>query len=110
SRTAALSAELGHALAAADVAVVTDVYAAGEVPVPGVTGTLVAAAAREAGVPTHFVPATSGLPAAVAALVADGDLVLTLGAGDITEVGPQLLRALGDGSPASRRRVRGRDG
>ncbi len=94
SRTAALGTELGRALAGADVAVVTDVYAAGEPPEPGVTGALVAAAAATTGVDTHFVAATADVPAAVAALVRDGDLVVTLGAGDITEVGPLLLRTL----------------
>lgn len=94
SRTAALGKELGAALQGADIAVVTDVYPAGESPVPGVTGALVADAAVEAGVDTTFVPAGGDLVETVAALVADGDVVLTLGAGDITELGPVLLRRL----------------
>lgn len=94
SRTAALGRELGAALAGADVAVVTDVYPAGEPPVPGVTGALVADAAAANGVETVFVPAGGDLLAAVAALATDGDVVVTLGAGDITELGPTLLRHL----------------
>jgi UDP-N-acetylmuramate--alanine ligase len=94
SRTAALYAEFGQALAAADVVVVTDVYGAREAPVPGVTGGLIAEAARAAGAQTHYVPAVSDLPAKVAELVSAGDLVLTFGAGDITEVGPALLAVL----------------
>ncbi|HVM15615.1 MAG TPA: UDP-N-acetylmuramate--L-alanine ligase [Egibacteraceae bacterium] len=94
SRTAALGPELGRSLAGADAAVVTDVYAAGEDPVPGVTGTIVADAARAAGVPTHFVAAGGDLVEVVAGIVAEGDLVVTLGAGDITELGPVLLRRL----------------
>ncbi|HWB72008.1 MAG TPA: UDP-N-acetylmuramate--L-alanine ligase [Egibacteraceae bacterium] len=94
SRTAALGAELGAALAAADIVVVTDVYAAGEAPVPGVTGVLVAEAARAHGAETYFVPAARELTDLVAGLVGPGDLVLTLGAGDVTEVGPVLLRRL----------------
>lgn len=94
SRTAALGPELGAALAAADVAVITDVYPAGEAPVPGVTGALVADVARSRGVETHFVPTTGELPPLLAELARDGDLVLTLGAGDITGVGPQLLQIL----------------
>jgi UDP-N-acetylmuramate--alanine ligase len=97
SRTAALAAQLGAALGAADVAVVTDVYAAGEAPVPGVTGQLVAEAAGAAGAQTHFVAAISDIPRAVADLVRDGDLVLTLGAGDITQAGALLLDALDPG-------------
>ena len=94
SRTAAVGAELGRALAGADVAIVTDVYAAGEAPEPGITGAVVAAAAEAAGVRTLYVPATLDIPAAVAGIVEPGDLVLTMGAGDITQVGPLLLEAL----------------
>ena len=94
SRTAALGAELGRALSAADLVVVTGVYGAGEKPVPGVTGALVADAARRGGVETHEVAAAGDLAAFLAVQVAPGDLVLTLGAGDVTEVGPVLLRLL----------------
>ena len=94
SRTAALGAELGRALAEADVAIVSDVYSAGETPVAGVTGALVAEAAREAGVATEFVADAAGLVDAVAGQARRGDLVLTMGAGDITELGPQLLERL----------------
>ena len=97
SRTAALAHELGQALADADVVVVTDVYAAGEEPVPGVTGSLVAEAAAGAGASTTFVPALGDLADAIARIVQHGDLVLTLGAGDVTEVGPVLLRLLAGG-------------
>ncbi|HEY8338938.1 MAG TPA: UDP-N-acetylmuramate--L-alanine ligase [Egibacteraceae bacterium] len=94
SRTAALGAELGRALAGADVAVVTEVYGAGEPPVPGVTGALVAEAAREAGVDAHTVPVGEDVVSTVVRLLQAGDLVLTLGAGDITELGPRLLQRL----------------
>jgi UDP-N-acetylmuramate--alanine ligase len=96
SRTAALGAELGAALGAADLVVVTDVYAAGEPPVPGVTGALVADAARRAGAETRYVAAAGELPALLLDEVRPGDLVLTLGAGDVTEAGPVLLRLLED--------------
>ena len=98
SRTAALAEELGRALGGADIAIVTDVYAAGEAPEPGVTGQLVADAAAETGLPTHYVPDTLDVPQAVAGLAAAGDLVLTLGAGDITQVGPVLLQVLDTGA------------
>ena len=96
SRTAALGRELGHALQEADVAIITDVYAAGEAPVPGITGDLVADAARESGVDASFVAAISDVPDAVARIATAGDLILTMGAGDITEVGALVLRAIGE--------------
>ena len=96
-RTAALGAALGAALDGADVVLVTDVYGAGEQPVAGVTGELVVAAARAAGVETHYVPSVADVPARLLDLAESGDLVLTLGAGDITEVGPVVLRHLRGG-------------
>src|SRR5690606_14851452 len=97
SRTAALGTELGAAPAHADAVIVTDVYGAGEQPVAGVTGELVANAAAATGVPTEYVPSVADVPARVADLAAPGDLVLTLGAGDITEVGPVVLQRLRGG-------------
>ena len=87
--------EFGRALAAADLVVLTDVYPAREEPEPGVTGELVVDAARAAGADVRYVPDKTGLPAALADLVRGGDLVMTLGAGDITRVGPALLERLG---------------
>jgi UDP-N-acetylmuramate--alanine ligase len=95
SRTAQHGDALGAALAHADVAVVTEIYAAREQPMAGVTGRGVADAAERGGVRTLFVPDKGDLPAALAGLVADGDVVFTLGAGDVTRVGPALLAQLG---------------
>ncbi len=106
SRTAALGTELGAALADADLVVVTDVYAAGEAPVPGVTGELVADAARSAGARVHRVDAAGDLPDLLLELVRPGDLVLTLGAGDVTAAGPVLLGLLA-GVPDPSRPPRG---
>ena len=94
SRTQMLALDFGEALAKADFAVVTDVYPAREKPIPGVTGELVANAARDAGVAVRWVPERRHLGRAVAAWVVPGDVVITLGAGDITDVGPELLRRL----------------
>ena len=95
SRTRIFAEEFGRALAAADLVVLTDVYPAREEPEPGVTGELVVDAARAAGADVRYVPDKTGLPAALADLVRGGDLVMTLGAGDITRVGPALLERLG---------------
>ena len=94
SRTAVLGPQLGAALKGADLAVIADVYSAGEDPVAGVTGALVADGAAAAGVPTTFVPGTEGLVEELLSVLAPGDLVLVLGAGDISEVGPILLERL----------------
>ncbi|MGI8823721.1 MAG: UDP-N-acetylmuramate--L-alanine ligase [Acidimicrobiia bacterium] len=94
TRTADLGAEFGGPLATADRVIVTDVYPAGEPPIPGVTGRIVAEAVAAAGGAVRYVP---GLPAAadlLARSVAAGDLVLLLGAGDVTGVAELLLAAL----------------
>ncbi len=91
SRTEALANEFGGAFTGADVVVVTDVYGSREAPVPGITGELVADAAQaRSGATVHYVPRLSDVPAFVAERVEDGDLVLTLGAGDITVVPDEL--------------------
>jgi len=69
---------------------VTDVYAAREAPIPGVSGRMVADAARAEGREVHWVPARADLASEVAALAKDGDVVLTLGAGDITAAAREI--------------------
>ncbi len=99
SRTSQLLAEFGTALAAADEVVLTDIYAAGEDPIPGVTIDGVADAVRAAGrCPVHVVTSLQALPSAVASLARSGDLVITLGAGSIGTVGDRILEALRSGS------------
>ena len=96
SRTAVLWRGLGESLAAADVVVVTDVYGAGEEPVPGVTGKLVVDALVEAapGKRAIYLPRRPDVAPYLVREIRDGDLVLTLGAGDITMVGEEALRLL----------------
>jgi UDP-N-acetylmuramate--alanine ligase len=95
SRTAALGAELGEALADADVVVVTEVYGSGEEPIPGADGEMVARAASDAGADARYAPRATAA-ATVADLAQAGDLVLTLGAGDVTQLGPAILALLAD--------------
>jgi len=96
SRTAVLGEALGVALAVADVAVVTEVYGARERPQPGVTGRLVLEAAARAGAETVWVPARARIAKELTGRLRSGDVVLTLGAGDVTLVGRELLDALRD--------------
>lgn len=96
SRTRLLGAEMGRALAAADEVVVADIYPAREAPEPGVTSALVVDAVREAeaGPPVRIGGPVGGLAGVLAVTVRRGDLLLTLGAGDITTVGPRVLKSL----------------
>jgi UDP-N-acetylmuramate--alanine ligase len=95
SRTEVLGAELGRAAAAAELVIVTDVYASSETPVPGVTGRIVADAAAAAGATVVYEPHLTDVVDVLAERVRPGDLVLTTGAGDVTQVGPALLAKLG---------------
>ena len=95
SRTASLMDAFGPALAGADHIVLTDIYAAGEAPVPGVTiDTLAMAVRRSVTVPVDVVPRLEQVVPAVVRLVRAGDLVITLGAGSIGTLPDQLIAAL----------------
>jgi len=95
TRTQALQHEFGAAFGAADRVFVTDVYAASEKPIPGVTGqTIVDAVTRTGHDGAQYVAARRQLPAAVGQLVEPGDLILSMGAGDIHEQGTQLAADL----------------
>jgi UDP-N-acetylmuramate--alanine ligase len=93
SRTRIFAADFGAALGLADEAVVLDVYAAREDPEPGVTGALVADAVP--GGRALFLPDRTQVAPVIAKLAGPGDVVLTMGAGDVTALGPQLVEILG---------------
>lgn len=94
SRTREHGAMMGRVLAAADVVVITDVYGAREQPEPGITGKLVADAAVNAGAFVLYEPGRAELAGEIAAVLREGDVLLTLGAGDVTRVGPEVRAAL----------------
>ncbi len=94
SRTRIFAEQFGRALAAADDVVVMDVYAAREDPEPGVTGALVAGLVPLPPERVVFEPSWSAVPERVANRVRPGDLVLTIGAGDVTLLGPEILEVL----------------
>ena len=93
TRTAELGAAFGPVFGDADVVVVTDVYGAGEPPVPGVSGGVVADAVRRAlpDRPVVYAPAWAELRRAVSGLLEPGDLCCTLGAGDLTTLPDELM-------------------
>ncbi len=95
SRTKMFAAEMGEALAAADEVVVMDVYVAREEPEPGIDGGLVASQVPLASDRVVFEPSWSLAPVRLVERARQGDLVLTLGAGDVTRVGPMVLALLG---------------
>ena len=97
SRTAAFRQDFGEALALADEVVVLEVYAAGEDPIPGASGASVAAAVPLPPERVVFEPSWSNVAALLASRARPGDLVLTLGAGDVTMIGPQVLEVLAAG-------------
>ncbi|WP_428935611.1 UDP-N-acetylmuramate--L-alanine ligase [Streptomyces sp. ACT015] len=94
SRTQELGKEMGQALALADSSVVLDIYPAREDPIPGVTSELIVEAARAAGAAVTAVHDAAEVPGAVAGMAGAGDLVLTMGAGDVTDLGPRILERL----------------
>ncbi|MFI6930880.1 UDP-N-acetylmuramate--L-alanine ligase [Streptomyces sp. NPDC050287] len=94
SRTQELGKEMGQSLALADASVVLDIYPAREDPVPGVTSELIIEAARAAGADVTPVHDQGEVPAVVAGMAKAGDLVLTMGAGDVTDLGPRILDRL----------------
>jgi UDP-N-acetylmuramate--alanine ligase len=96
TRTRAMWRSLGESLGAADVVIVTDVYGAGEQPIPGVSGKQIVDAVTESapGKRVVYLPRRSDIPTFLVGEVRPGDLVLTLGAGDITMVGEETLDRL----------------
>lgn len=91
SRTQTFAREFGEALGNADEVFVLDVYAAREQPLPGVSG---ASVAEHVHVPVHYVPDFSAVADLVAAVVKPGDVVVTMGAGDVTMLGPEIIAVL----------------
>jgi UDP-N-acetylmuramate--alanine ligase len=94
SRTAAHGRAMGEALAVADLVFVTEIYPAREEPIPGVSGQQVVDAAEQAGADARFQPTRADVGRNVYRELRPGDVVLTLGAGDITRVAPELVRWL----------------
>jgi UDP-N-acetylmuramate--alanine ligase len=112
SRTRDFATQLASALSPADIIFVMDVYAAREDPMPGVSGALITdqlAGSHDhpsTGESVSFVPSWSDVAPLVVKIARPGDLVLTVGAGDVTMIGPEILRLLG-ARPEAKAVVRG---
>ena len=96
SRTAAMMPAFGAALGLADAVVVMEVYAAGEQPIPGVNGAALAATVELDKDHVVFEPSWSSVAAHLVERARPGDLVLTLGAGDVTMIGAEVLGLLAE--------------
>lgn len=91
SRTRTFAREFGVALDTADEVFILDVYAAREQPLAGVSGATIA---EHVSVPVHYLPDFSAVAERVAAAARPGDVVVTMGAGDVTMLGPEIITAL----------------
>ncbi len=96
TRTQALADQFGPAFADADEVFVMDVFSAGETPIPGVTGKTVAKSITRAdpSKPVSYIASRHALVDELARTSRPGDLVITMGAGDVSMIGPSLLAAL----------------
>lgn len=94
SRTRDFSEAFGEALSAADAVFLAEIYAAREKPIPGITSDLIASALTRAGRPAVWQGSRSELSYALTQFVKKGDVVITIGAGDVTRTGPELKQRL----------------
>ena len=95
TRTRDLHENFDRCLLDADLVFITDIYGAGETPIPGITGDLIYRAVRRGGAKKAvYLPAREDLLDALESTVKEGDVVLTLGAGDIWKTGDELLERI----------------
>lgn len=96
SRTLAFAAQFGNALGLADLVIQMDVYGAREEPQPGVSGQLIVDAIPAGSAVVVYEPSVGRTAETALQLVRAGDVVITMGAGDVTMIGPELLQLLED--------------
>lgn len=95
TRTKFLKEEFGKAFAGADMIVLTDIYSAGEQPIPGVTGEKLAdEVTRQEGNSVVYIKNREDIPAYLCSIACPGDLIMTIGAGNIWQAGEQLVDKL----------------
>jgi UDP-N-acetylmuramate--alanine ligase len=103
TRTAALGREFGDAFTSADRVVLMDVYSAGETPLPGVSGKTVldSMLLKHPRTQAAYFPHRADIAGYLADRTRAGDLVMTMGAGDVTTMGPEIVRALEERRPSA---------
>ena len=96
SRTKDLADLFAHAFDGVDTLLVMDVFSAGELPIPGISGKTVSSHVKDAGKVSdvRYIPSRRDLIADLLETVHSGDLLITQGAGDVTQIGPMFIRAL----------------
>lgn len=100
TRTRDCMDEFSEAFGSCDVLIVTDTYAAGETPIEGAEASALARAIQKTGHPdVRYVDRLSDIARTLPDSLREGDLVITLGAGDVTRLGPELLERLRTGGP-----------
>ena len=109
SRTRDLLNDFGPALGLADVVVLTGIYPAGELPIPGITIDVLADSVRASAADVRVVPSLEDLPGAVARMAEPGDLIVTLGAGSIGTIGDRILSAIPESTSGVDSRESGND-
>ncbi|HXZ30927.1 MAG TPA: UDP-N-acetylmuramate--L-alanine ligase [Terriglobales bacterium] len=101
TRTQDLMDEFTTAFGDADTLIILDIYAASEKPIPGVTAELLVQRMLEAGRSVQYAPGFNEAADAVAATAQEGDMILTLGAGSVSQLGPMILEKLGTREPVA---------
>ena len=99
TRTRDLMDEFATAFKEADTLLILDIYAASEAPIEGISGESLARRIAEAGPQARFVPSFADAAETIAEEAKEGDMVLTLGAGNVSQVGPMILEKLGTRQP-----------
>ncbi|HOB12165.1 MAG TPA: UDP-N-acetylmuramate--L-alanine ligase [Syntrophomonadaceae bacterium] len=99
SRTRQLGTQLGEALITSDIAVITNIYAAGEAPIPGISSDIVFKAAQQAGCTAVYIPDLENVIDYLFEICRPGDLIITMGAGDIWNIGPAFINRLKQSVP-----------
>lgn len=94
TRTRQLGIQLGEALQASDVVIITNIYAAGETPIPGISSSIIFNVAKQGGGTAILIPELEDVIHYLMEIARKGDLIITMGAGDVWRIGPAFISRL----------------